>query len=41
MESIKQASVQNLIAVRQMEDAVRMLHEIGIKLKKDVDRYRV
>jgi methyl-accepting chemotaxis protein len=41
MESIKQASVQNLIAVKQMEDAVRMLHEIGIKLKKDVDRYRV
>jgi methyl-accepting chemotaxis protein len=41
MESIKQASAMNLTAVRQAEDAVRMLHEIGIKLKQNVDRYRV
>jgi len=39
MESIKQASIQNLAAVRQTEDSVRMLHEIGIKLKQDADRY--
>ena len=41
MENIKQASTQNLAAVRQTEDSVRMLHEIGIKLKQDADRYRV
>lgn len=41
MESIKQASTQNLAGVRQTEDAVRNLNEIGIKLKKDMDRYRV
>jgi methyl-accepting chemotaxis protein len=41
MESIKQASVQNLATVRQAEEAVRTLHEIGIKLKQNVDRYRV
>jgi methyl-accepting chemotaxis protein len=41
MENIKQASAQNLAAVRQTEDSVRTLHEIGIKLQKDADRYRV
>lgn len=41
MGNIKEASSQNLIGVRQSEDAIRILHEIGIKLKMDVDRYRV
>lgn len=41
MENIKQASAQNLVAVQQTEEAVRTLHEIGVKLKMDVDRYRV
>ena len=41
MENIKLASTQNLTGVRQYEEAVRVLHEIGIKLKQDVDRYRI
>jgi methyl-accepting chemotaxis protein len=41
MESIKQASVQNLTSAKQLEAAAHNLKELGARLKRTVDRYRV
>jgi len=41
MESIKQASAQNVASVKQMEAAARNLDELGRQLKKMVERYQV
>ena len=41
MESIKQASVQNAAGTKQTEAAARNLHELGQKLKRLVEQYRV
>ncbi|HSI38638.1 MAG TPA: CHASE3 domain-containing protein [Methylotenera sp.] len=41
MESIKQASVQNVASAQQLETAARNLNELGQKLKQMVERYKV
>ena len=41
MESIKQASVQNVDSARQLESAARNLKELGERLKQLVERYKV
>jgi len=41
MESIKQASVQNAAGTKQAEAAARNLHELGQKLRRLVEQYRV
>jgi len=41
MESIKQASAQNVSATKQAEAAARNLHELGQKLTSLVEQYRV
>jgi methyl-accepting chemotaxis protein len=41
MESIKQASTQNVASAQQLENAARNLNELGQKLKQLVERYRV
>jgi methyl-accepting chemotaxis protein len=41
MESIKQASTQNVDSARQLETATRNLKELGLKLKQLVERYKV
>jgi methyl-accepting chemotaxis protein len=41
MESIKQASAQNVAGAKQLEAAARNLSELGQRLKKMVDRYQV
>jgi methyl-accepting chemotaxis protein len=41
MESIKQASTQNVDSARQLETAARNLKELGQKLKQIVERYKV
>jgi methyl-accepting chemotaxis protein len=41
MESIKQASVQNVASTRQAEGAARSLHDLGQNLKRLVERYKV
>lgn len=41
MESIKQASVQNVASAQQLETAARNLNELGQRLKKMVERYQV
>jgi methyl-accepting chemotaxis protein len=41
MESIKQASTQNVTATKQVESAARDLHELGQKLKQLVEQYMV
>ncbi|NVO02218.1 MAG: methyl-accepting chemotaxis protein [Bacteroidetes bacterium] len=41
MENIKEASLQNLAGTKQAETAARSLHEMGIKLKKLVEQYKV
>ncbi|MDP2241858.1 MAG: chemotaxis protein, partial [Burkholderiales bacterium] len=41
MESIKQASVQNLSGTRQAEAAAQNLHELGQKLKQLTEQYKV
>lgn len=41
MESIKQASTQNVDSARQLETAARNLKELGLKLKQLVQRYKV
>ena len=41
MESIKQASTQNVDSARQLERAARNLKELGQKLKQLVERYKV
>jgi methyl-accepting chemotaxis protein len=41
MESIKQASAQNVAAARQAEAGTQSLHEMGQKLKQLIERYRI
>lgn len=41
MENIRQASVQNTAGTRQAETAAQNLHELGLKLKHLVERYKV
>jgi methyl-accepting chemotaxis protein len=41
MESIKQASVQNVASAQQLETAARNLNELGQRLKQMVERYKV
>lgn len=41
MESIKQASTQNVASARQLETAAHNLTELGQKLKRLVEQYRV
>jgi len=41
MESIKQASAQNVAGAKQLETAARNLNELGQRLKQMVERYRV
>ncbi|ABE44382.1 methyl-accepting chemotaxis protein [Polaromonas sp. JS666] len=41
MESIKQASTQNVAGARQLEVAARNLNELGQRLKQMVERYKV
>lgn len=41
MDSIKQASVQNVASAQQMETAARNLNELGQRLQQMVERYKV
>lgn len=41
MENIKQASAQNVAGTKQAETAAHNLHELGQKLKKVVEQYKV
>jgi methyl-accepting chemotaxis protein len=41
IDSIKQASVQNVASTRQAEAAAQTLHELGQQLKQLVERYQV
>ena len=41
MESIKQASTQNVASAKQLEVASRSLNEIGVRLKLMVDQYKL
>ncbi len=41
MESIKQASLQNVSGTKQAETAAHNLHELGQKLKRMVEQYQV
>jgi methyl-accepting chemotaxis protein len=41
MENIKQASAQNVASTKQAESAAQNLNELGQKLKRLVDRYKV
>jgi methyl-accepting chemotaxis protein len=41
MESIKQASDQNVLGVRQVESAIHNLNSLGQNLKKMVEHYQV
>ncbi|MHB8724039.1 MAG: methyl-accepting chemotaxis protein [Casimicrobiaceae bacterium] len=41
MESIKQASIQNVASAKQLETAARNLNELGQRLKQMVERYKV
>jgi methyl-accepting chemotaxis protein len=41
MESIKQASAQNVAGTKQSETAAHNLHKLGLKLKQLVEQYRV
>ena len=41
MESIKQASIQNVAGTKQAETAAHNLHALGQKLKKLVEQYQV
>lgn len=41
MESIKQASTQNLDSVKQLEVAARNLNEMGVKLQQLVGQYKI
>ena len=41
MESIKQASSQNLISIKQMETTAHDLAELGRKLKESSERYKL
>jgi methyl-accepting chemotaxis protein len=41
MESIKQASAQNVAGAKQLETAARNINDLGLSLKQMVDRYKV
>ena len=41
MESIKQASTQNVVSARQLETAARNLNDLGQRLKQSVAQYAV
>lgn len=41
MENIKNASTQTVVSTKQQETAARALHELGLKLKELVERFRV
>ena len=41
MESIRQASTQNVASAKQLESAARNLNELGQRLKQMVERYQV
>ena len=41
MESIKQASTQNVAGAKQLETAARNLNELGQRLKQMIERYKV
>ncbi|MGR9012269.1 MAG: methyl-accepting chemotaxis protein [Gammaproteobacteria bacterium] len=41
MENISQASAQNMAGTKQAEVAAQNLHELGLKLKQLVDRYKI
>ena len=41
MESIKQATGQIVSSTRQAEDSTKNLHELGVKLKRMVERLEV
>ncbi len=41
MESIKQASMQNAAGTKQAEAAARNLHDLGQKLRRLIDQYKV
>jgi methyl-accepting chemotaxis protein len=41
MENIKQASAQNVAGTKQVETAAHNLHELGQKLKRLVEEYKV
>jgi methyl-accepting chemotaxis protein len=41
MESIKQASTQNVAGAKQLEMAARNLNDLGQRLKQMVERYKV
>jgi methyl-accepting chemotaxis protein len=41
MESIKQASTQNVASAKQLESAARNVDDLGQKLKQIVERYKV
>jgi methyl-accepting chemotaxis protein len=41
MESIKQASAQNVVSATQLEATARSLNDVGHRLKQMVERYKV
>jgi len=41
MESIKQASAQNVVSATQLETTARSLNDLGYRLKQTVERYKV
>jgi methyl-accepting chemotaxis protein len=41
MESIKQASTQNVASAKQLETAARNLNDLGQRLKRTVERYKL
>ena len=41
MESIKQASLQNAAGTKQAEAAARSLHDLGQKLRRLIEQYKV
>jgi methyl-accepting chemotaxis protein len=41
MESIKQASAQNVTATKQVESAAHDLQELGLRLKHLVEQYKL
>ena len=41
MENIKEASLQNLSSTKQAETAARSLHDMGLRLKQLVEKYKV
>lgn len=41
MGNIREASEQNVNNAKQMENAARDLHELGQKLKQQIDNYKL